>query len=68
MVPGTSQTELQLGNAVELSESTELLASTDGFIDSSDIISEEDGMQLVKLKINNPNGKDSVTWVNLVTQ
>ncbi|XP_055622233.1 zinc finger protein 845-like [Toxorhynchites rutilus septentrionalis] len=68
VIPGTSQTQLQLGNAVELSESTALLASTDDFIDSSDIINGDDGLQLVKLKITNPNDKNSITWVNFVPQ
>ncbi|KAL1382247.1 hypothetical protein pipiens_013280 [Culex pipiens pipiens] len=79
-IPGTSQ--LVLPGTVELSESTALLAASEGFIDETDIISQDldddedeeggagpgGGMQLVKLKIANPNGKDGIAWVNLVSQ
>ncbi|XP_039428696.1 zinc finger protein 761-like [Culex pipiens pallens] len=79
-IPGTSQ--LVLPGTVELSESTALLAASEGFIDETDIISQDldddddeeggagpgGGIQLVKLKIANPNGKDGIAWVNLVSQ
>lgn len=63
---------LQLADATELSESTALLASSAGFIEESDIIShdgdDEEGMQMMKLKITNPNGTDGITWVNFVSE
>uniref|UniRef100_A0A1Q3F616 C2H2-type domain-containing protein n=1 Tax=Culex tarsalis TaxID=7177 RepID=A0A1Q3F616_CULTA len=71
------QSQLVLPSTVELSESTALLASSEDFIDERDIISQDlddddeggsAGMQLVKLKIANPNGKDGIAWVNLVSQ
>ncbi|XP_055592981.1 zinc finger protein 264-like [Uranotaenia lowii] len=73
----TTHHQLQHGTAVELSESTALLAASDGsdgttaFIDEADIIEHhrtQDGMQLVKLKITNSGLKDSITWVNFVSQ
>lgn len=66
-----SATQLHLPDAGELSESTALLASNDEFIEESEIISHEvdgDGLQLVKLKITNPDGKEGITWVNFVSQ
>lgn len=65
----SSQAQLELGDAVELTGSTALLASSEGFIDESDLISHDgEELQLVKLQLTNSNGKDGITWVNLVSQ
>ncbi|XP_058831809.1 zinc finger protein 354B-like isoform X2 [Topomyia yanbarensis] len=68
LMASNGQAQMHLQNAVELTDSTALLASSGGFIDDSDIISEDDGMQLVKLNITSSSGKNSITWVNLVSE
>ncbi|XP_053684900.1 zinc finger protein 436-like [Sabethes cyaneus] len=68
VVLATSSSQAHL-NAVELTDSTALLASSEEFIDESDIISHDgEELQLVKLQLTNSNGKDGITWVNLVSQ
>ncbi|XP_055530475.1 zinc finger protein 431-like isoform X2 [Wyeomyia smithii] len=69
LATSSSQTQLELENAVELTNSTALLATTEEFIDESGIISHDgEELQLVKLQLTSSNGKDGITWVNLVPQ
>ncbi|XP_058459349.1 zinc finger protein 3 homolog isoform X2 [Malaya genurostris] len=68
IIASDDQANMHLQNTVGLPEATALFATSRGFIDESDIVSQDEEMQLVKLNITNSNGKNSITWVNMVTE